>query len=333
MQRRAKTLAAGLVLTISTTTAGLLLGTTPASAAEPVVASTCGATVTGAPGAVVSISAGAVTKTVTDILDPTLVGLLGISNALKKLPVTIPVGVIGTSDSEIDGKTVAGAVGKLLPVGPVLNNVLSVLSGPCKVVVKVVNSVVAPAQEAAPGVGETVGGVTGPVVGPVADALPKIVPGAPSGGGGTNPGGGGGTTNPGNPNGGGGGGAPAPGATPGSTSGTGTSLTPGGLPLYDLGLGFGRSPMTDYASIPFTKAGLFSPSPGVRYGGSVPGYAPEFGILGSDDADGVHQAGQAEAIDGIGGNRIAMPVLLAVLLLSGVTAALVRTWVLRRTLA
>ncbi|WP_235926152.1 hypothetical protein [Actinokineospora pegani] len=277
-----------------------------------------------------SISAGAVTKTVTDILDPTLAGLLGISNVLKTLPVTIPVGVIGTSNSEIDGRTVAGAVGKLLPVGPILNNVLSVLSGPCKVVVKVVNSVVAPVQESAPGVGETVGGVTGPIVGPVADALPKVVPGAP--GGGTNPGGGGGTTNPGDPNGGGGGPA-APGTTPGSTNGTGTSLTPGGLPLYDLGLGSGRSPMTDYASIPFTKAGLFSPSPGVRYGGSVPGYAPEFGILGTDDADGVHQAGQAEAIDGIGGNRIAMPVLLAVLLLSGVTAALVRTWVLRRTFA
>ncbi|MCA1655097.1 MAG: hypothetical protein LC635_01210 [Pseudonocardiaceae bacterium] len=90
--------------------------------------------------------------------------------------------------------------------------------------------------------------------------------------------------------------------------------------------------MADYSAIPFARAGLFAPSPGVRYGGGVPGYSPEFGILGTDTPphDGVSVAGRAEALNPPDGRRIAFPVLLAVLALSGVTAALVRTWVLRR---
>jgi hypothetical protein len=87
--------------------------------------------------------------------------------------------------------------------------------------------------------------------------------------------------------------------------------------------------MADYSSIPFARPGLFAPSPGVLYGGSVAGYTPQFGILGMDNQDGVQAAGHAEALSAPMGNKIALPILLAVFALSGVTAALVRTWVLR----
>jgi hypothetical protein len=108
----------------------------------------------------------------------------------------------------------------------------------------------------------------------------------------------------------------------------------GGVPYNGVDLGRfmwgGRSPMVDYSSIPFARPGLFAPSPGVLYGGSASGYTPQFGILGTDgDQDGVQAAGHAEALGTPTGNKIALPVLLAVLALAGVTAALVRTWVLR----
>ncbi|MDQ3787266.1 MAG: hypothetical protein M3422_08490, partial [Actinomycetota bacterium] len=102
--------------------------------------------------------------------------------------------------------------------------------------------------------------------------------------------------------------------------------------LYQPGLwDFGRWPMADYSNIPFARAGLWAPAPGVRYGGGVPGYSPEFGIVGDTPPDdGVDVAGRAEAIDPPTGQRVEFPVLLAVLVLSCVTAALVRTWVLRK---
>jgi hypothetical protein len=103
----------------------------------------------------------------------------------------------------------------------------------------------------------------------------------------------------------------------------------------------GYSPMRDYSNIPMVNAGLYSPSPGVRYGSQVPGYSPEFGILGQNGkpagSSGIQNAGQAEALPGEGSGGMAggpgIPVLVAVLLLSGVSAGLVRTWVLRRMAA
>lgn len=99
----------------------------------------------------------------------------------------------------------------------------------------------------------------------------------------------------------------------------------------------GYAAMRDYSGIPMAAAGLFAPSPGVRYGGQIPGYSPEFGILGESEAqqapdDGVRNAGQAQALPGAGDTNggATLPLLLAVLALSGVSAALVRTWVLRK---
>ena len=90
--------------------------------------------------------------------------------------------------------------------------------------------------------------------------------------------------------------------------------------------------MRDYSGIPFATAGLFTPSPAIRYGSQIPGYAPQNGSGGS----GIQTAGRAEALPSAsngftdGSN---LPLLIAVLALSGVSAGLVRTWVLRRMAA
>jgi hypothetical protein len=139
----------------------------------------------------------------------------------------------------------------------------------------------------------------------------------------------------------------------GTTPGTGTGSTPGqpgpgsifspvggvgagDLQLYGpqgLGANFGRVPLFGYGSLPFATPGLFSPSPGVRYGGQVPGYTPGYG-LPTTDSSSVQTAGRAQALPGTGKmGGVAAPVLLAVLALSCVTGALVRTWVLRRSAA
>jgi hypothetical protein len=155
---------------------------------------------------------------------------------------------------------------------------------------------------------------------------------------------------------------PAPGnpQSPGSSSAPAGGTPAGGTPIPDsnspiltggftsapiyLGLPFafstGYAPMRDYSNIPMVNAGLYSPSPGLRYGSQVPGYTPEFGVLGqngkSAGSSGIQNAGQAEALPGTGGGMVdgaGLPVLMAVLLLSGVSAGLVRTWVLRRMTA
>ncbi|WP_372667496.1 hypothetical protein [Amycolatopsis kentuckyensis] len=120
-------------------------------------------------------------------------------------------------------------------------------------------------------------------------------------------------------------------------SGGGASPAFGGFPFS---IGTGYAPMRDYSGIPFATAGLFTPSPALRYGSQIPGYAPQYGLNGPDQAaagnSGVQTAGQAEALPSVsdsftdGSN---LPLLIAVLALSGVSAGLVRTWVLRRMAA
>ncbi|MEC3974681.1 hypothetical protein [Amycolatopsis sp. H20-H5] len=147
--------------------------------------------------------------------------------------------------------------------------------------------------------------------------------------------------------GGGPGGSPAQGGTPAGSLPIPDANSPllpgtfspnfGGLP-FDLSTGY--SPMRDYSSIPMALAGLFTPSPGLRYGSQIPGYAPQFGLVGPDGTPagnaGIQNAGQAEALPTVGdgfSNGSQWPVLIAVLALSGVSAGLVRTWVLRRMIA
>ncbi|MGW4058989.1 hypothetical protein ACWEGE_11955 [Amycolatopsis sp. NPDC004747] len=222
-----------------------------------------------------------------------------------------------------------------------INAVLGTL---CKVTVNVVNTVVSPV----------------PVVGaPAASAINQGVQGVTSGtqqglrsltGGGQpapqQPGGTGG--NPQQPPAQGGTGGAQQGGTPAGTMPIpdanspllpGFASTPvfGGFPFT---FGTGYAPMRDYSGIPFATAGLFSPSPAIRYGSQIPGYAPQYGLAGPDGASdgnsGVQTAGQAEALPSASGgftNGSNLPMLIAVLALSGVSAGLVRTWVLRRMAA
>jgi len=333
MRRRVRSFATAIALVFTTSVVGLLAGSGTASAAEPIVVGDCSTSVQGKPGQPVSLAPAAVLGIVTDavravpLLGPPLAGAA--NQAFAALP-PIPIGALPNGTGYITGGTIANAVvaelKKIPLLGPVLATVVNTVQGQltqlCGVTVTGANAVAAPVQEGAEAVADA-----------SEDATSKIIPGLPGVPGG-NPGGGGGTTPPGG----------TPGGTPGAGGGGGGTGMPapnqpplGGLPgmgldLYQPGLwNFGRWPMADYSNIPFARAGLWAPAPGVRYGGGVPGYSPEFGIVGDTPPDdGVSVAGRAEALSPPVGQRVEFPVLIAVLALSGVTAALVRTWVLRR---
>ncbi|MDQ3404043.1 MAG: hypothetical protein M3548_11690 [Actinomycetota bacterium] len=342
MRRRVKTFAAGLVLVFGATSASLVAGTGTAAAAEPIVIGSCVATIQGVPGQPLALSPSAVLDPVLSVvrgvplLGPGLAN--GVGGAVSSMG-DIPLGAVPSSDTTISGSTIANAavpriktaIQKIPLIGPVLGGIVSGVQGAltqgCAVVVKVINTAGAPVQDAVDTTGKTIQEGAAKFVPPPGDPAPPRPeqPGKP----GTNPGGGGAPGPGGNPGGGGGGGA-----LPGPNQNVIGGIPSGGLPLYGRDFDFGRSPMADYSSLPFAKPGLFSPSPATRYGGAVPGYAPQFGILGGEgDANGVQAAGRADTLGPVEGDRIALPVLLAVLALSGATAALVRTWVLRRIAA
>lgn len=121
------------------------------------------------------------------------------------------------------------------------------------------------------------------------------------------------------------------------------------------------SPELRYAGIPVARGAMFDAAPGLRYGGQIPGYSPEFGVLGNSDgpghppndtgaaaqnpdADGqatgpangnadLRTAGDASSLPSAAPedrHGPSLPLLLAVLALAGVSAGLVRTWVLQR---
>ncbi|MEV6911533.1 hypothetical protein [Amycolatopsis sp. NPDC051071] len=129
--------------------------------------------------------------------------------------------------------------------------------------------------------------------------------------------------------------------TPGTTSpqqggtGGGTNALPSSPNLLPGGNGTGYAPPREYGNLPVAQPGV-AVAPGVRYPANspLPGEGgPQYGVPGADGqgAD-VRNAGNAEALatDGMPGGDVQLPMLLAVLVLAGVTAALVRTWVLRR---
>jgi hypothetical protein len=262
---------------------------------------------------------------------------------------TVPCG------STVDAKPGDHVTGTLLGLAPIdlgivgqattvlTSAVGGLLNTVCKVTVNVVNTVVSPL----PGVGAPAASA----INQGADGLNSAATGglnALNGGGKQQspaPGSGGNPQNPpaqGNP-----GGAPQGGTPQGTTPipdanspllpGFATSPVFGGFPFT---VGTGYAPMRDYGGIPFATAGLFTPSPAIRYGSQIPGYAPQFGLTGPNDTasgnSGIQTAGRAEALpsaqDGFT-NGSNLPLLIAVLALSGVSAGLVRTWVLRRMAA
>lgn len=118
--------------------------------------------------------------------------------------------------------------------------------------------------------------------------------------------------------------------TPGSGVAGDGYQNPDQLWLYTPEKLAGRAAPHDYGGIPAVTPGAWSPSPDARYGGQVPGYTPQFGLVGAHDDQGLRTAGNAEALPIGRSDGVGLPVLLAVLALSVVTGTLVRTWVLRR---
>lgn len=120
------------------------------------------------------------------------------------------------------------------------------------------------------------------------------------------------------------------GTTPGGSSGNLSNLIPG-----TAGGNGGTAPMRDYSGIPTATAGT-AVAPGVRYpaDGTLPGdaSAPQAG-QGDQSGQGadIRDAGNAQSLSApVSSNDVQLPMLLAVIVLAGVTAGLVRTWVLRR---
>ena len=123
------------------------------------------------------------------------------------------------------------------------------------------------------------------------------------------------------------------GTTPGGASGNLSNLNPG-----TTGGTGGSAPMRDYSGIPTATAGT-AVAPGVRYpaDGTLPGdaSAPQAGAGDqsgrSGQSAGIRDAGNAQSLaSNSASNDVQLPMLLAVIVLAGVTAGLVRTWVLRR---
>ncbi|TNC27232.1 hypothetical protein [Amycolatopsis alkalitolerans] len=236
------------------------------------------------------------------------------------------------------GDTIQSPLGLTTVTDGLTSLVGGLLSGLCKITVNVVDTVVAPVPVVGPpvagAVDSTVSGATNTVSGAVGTAGKALTGGSqpaqqnpPSDG-----------SSQSGPSGGSNGNQSTGLASmiPGSSS----PVLGGGDPAMFTMLPFGASgyaPMRDYSGIPYALAGLFAPSPGVRYGGQIPGYAPEVGSLGdgsSQQSRPVQNAGQAQALPADHGpvpGGSTLPMLIAVLALSGVSAALVRTWVLRPT--
>jgi hypothetical protein len=333
MRGRVRSLVSAAALVLGASVTGLVAGTGTANASQPIVVGDCSTTVSGETGTPLAMSPDAVLAPVLNVVRAVPLLGPGLVDQVRTRVLAmgnIPLGTLPSADTSISGGAISAAavprirsaiqsiplIGGVL--GTIIGGVQSVLSSGCGIVVNVVNQAAAPVQDGTKAVGKAVGDTGEKVVGGL---VPGVGGSAPGGGGGT-PGGGGSGPGAGNP----GTNLPGPNQPPvGGYEGGEWSLYPPGL------WSMGRWPMADYGSVPYAQAGLFAPSPGVRYGGSVPGYTPEFGILGADNkGDGVQAAGRAEALAPLEGQKIALPVLLAVLALSVVTAALVRTWVLRK---
>ncbi|WP_180890902.1 hypothetical protein [Haloechinothrix aidingensis] len=280
---------------------------------SPLIAGSCGATLEGEPGQPISLD---------------LESALGISGAP-----TISLGTAqeGTSTFAVPESELLGYLGDLSLLGISLPSV-------CEVTVTAVNTVSEPVQEATEPVTEAVEDTTEQL----GDTVDDVVGG---GGGGNDP-------------------APAPG-TGGGSDGSGTGGKSGGSgdakndpepkpsmrspnsAAYDsrtvpgwsnvpTSMAGGMLPMDSFASVPYANSSMVT-SPGVRYGSDVPGYSPEFGLLGQGESGAEQReltnAGSADALPSQGSGTVGAPMLIAVLALSMASAGLVRSWVLRKALA
>ncbi|HEY8372042.1 MAG TPA: hypothetical protein VIL00_04790 [Pseudonocardiaceae bacterium] len=345
MRRRPRRLAASIALVATLATGSVLSTAAPAAAApafptvEPIIVGDCATTVRGEPGQPLALNPSAVVQPVLDvvraipILGPPLVTPL--QRELAKLP-PVPIGAIPVGkpgeQSYITGGQIARIMVEQLRRIPLLggvlaevtNGVTSVLTGLCGVTVQVTNTVAAPIQQ---GTQELADG-SQRVVEHVKEQL------KPGSGAGPAP-----SPQPATP--------PEP--QPARPGGSPSAEVPAdaGLPMPDFQLDpvagldgntsqLDRVPLPDYSDIPFALPGYWAPSPDLRYDTlSLDQYlrnpvtqdqAPE--------SDEITVVGQARALPSVpNAAGLAAPVVLAALALSAVTAALVRTWVLRRSAA
>jgi len=118
---------------------------------------------------------------------------------------------------------------------------------------------------------------------------------------------------------------------PGTPVGEATALPPVRFTPPRPAASTGTAPPRDYGAVPYAgPGGVYRPSAAT----GVPGYAPQFGILGQDSGgvDVRTAAGGAQALPAFGRTGgVGVPIVLAALFLSVVTGALVRTWVLRKS--
>lgn len=122
------------------------------------------------------------------------------------------------------------------------------------------------------------------------------------------------------------------------SGGTGGTMPVPSTPLpgtISMGTGTATAPPRDYGNIPAAVPGV-AVSPGARYPTSAPVAGlptPEIGVLGGSayGQTEVRNAGEADALAAEpSSNTVQLPMLLSVVALAGVSAALVRTWVLRK---
>jgi hypothetical protein len=272
------------------TLASAAVGVTSAAAAEPIVVGSCATSVQGAPGTPVSLSPAAVTQPITDLVRA--VPVLGPPLAEPFRSAFSQAKPIPIGAVQVGTTTISG--------GTIANAVMAEVQKIPLLVVTGVNQAAAPVQDGAKAVADA----SQQSVQPPGQPKPPVQQPQPQ---------------PGT--------QPQPGAnpTPGVAAGS-----PGNrdFSLYPLGTNFGRVPLFSYGSLPFAMPGLYSPSPGVRYGSQV----PRASNGNAYESDPVLAAGRATALPRLGGpGGVGAPVLVAVLMLALVTGALVRTWVLRRT--
>lgn len=307
---------------VAATGAGTMLFGASTAVAAPLIGN-CDSSVTGKAGQPVSASTAGLPGTRGSIIP------LGSVPRSGSTTLSVPTKSLLSNDS-------------LLGLGGVLNQVTGMIGPTCDVtatalapVTSTVNRLSAPVDKATggalkpatDGVNNTISGVLGgdlglapPAEGGGGGAQPPQSPGAPG-----SPGGPGGADNRG----------------PGDRAGGGAGGPIGRLP-FDQVPAFGSlgsnftsvlSPSALYGNLPFVTSGMFQPT-GAGFGNQLPGFSPQFGMLGqSGQGTQVQRAGEAEALDAApsGSSKdVGLPVLVAVLALSGVTGTLVRSWVLRR---
>lgn len=280
--------------TVVAGTAAVLFGASASFGAGAAAAATgteCGGTVRGAPGEAVTVNPA---------------GLLGVGPNRQ-----VTVGTVPSSGTRtINVTSVLGLAG---PLAPQCSMVLEAVE-PVTKAVEPVTKAAEPVTKAAEPVVEAAESVTGPLPGSSApEPAPESRQPAPA------------SNEPAVSN------LPAPAPAPvfGPFLPASFDVGPAQRGVYD----FSSLSLYDYGQLFAAKSGAFGqlPSSNLFGGSDMFGPSPRFGILGANggSAADVEAAGRAEALPSEGADRVALPVLVAVLMLSGVTAALARSWMHR----